>query len=60
MIPQSATNDEHGYREYNLGNNEGDNIEDEDIKAVKNRVTLGVYTKELEDKIKNKYGSKKI
>lgn len=60
MIPQSAVNNEQGYREYNLGNSEGDNIEDEDIKAVKNKVTFGVYTKELEDKIKNKYGSKKI
>ena len=44
MIPQSATNDEWGYREYNLGNNEGDNIEDEDIKG-KNRVTFGQVQK---------------
>lgn len=62
MIPQRAINNEQGYREYNLGNNKDDNkddnIEDKEINSIKKRVTSGVYTKELEDKIKNKYGNK--
>ena len=60
MIPQSATNNEQGHREYNLGNSKNDDIDDEEINKIKNKTDRGYYSKDIEDKIRNKYGNKKL
>ena len=60
IIPQKAKNHDVWPRVYDLGNNKNDDIDDEEINKIKDKIDSGIYSKDIEDKIRKKYGNKKL